>query len=201
MHNTTAATTLSFLLALGGGGVALANSNPSAKASPAAGTPAAQTHAAPGSDQQGTQANRPAPQANGQAPVGFAEEEITSAPFTVQSIDKTNRNLVLRAPDGTQSTVNIPSGTPGFDSLKQGDRVQLDYFAAAVFGPGNQQAHRANQNGSAEGSASNQAGAGSTNRIGQVRNIRKVNNDSNTATAPNTQGTNSQRSGSDQGPR
>ncbi|MFL5303589.1 MAG: hypothetical protein ACJ8F1_00175 [Polyangia bacterium] len=157
-----AATALTFLLAVGGG-AALADSASGAKSQP-----------------QQTQAKS-------QGPVGFAEEEVTSAPLTVERVDKKNRNVVLRAADGTQSTVDIPSGTPGFDSLKKGDKVQLDYFAAAVFGPGNQQqGNRANAN-------SGNAAAGNASQ-GKVRNIRKVDDTGNTGHSGTT-------SGSDQGNR
>ena len=192
MRKTMAATALSFLLSVGGG-VALANSTSGTQGSSAAGTTPPQSSGSHGSDQQGTQAN-------GQGPAGFAEEEVTSAPFTVQSVDKKNRTLVLRAPDGTQSTVNIPSGTPGFDSLNKGEEVQVDYFAAEVFGPGNQQGNRANQNGanqngSMQGSSSSQANAGTNNHIGKVRNIRKVNNNGNMGNSAHTQDTGAQGSG------
>ncbi len=191
MHKTMAATALSFLLALGGG-VALANSNSNSNSNSGhQGSSSTQ-----GSQQQGTEANPKATQPGGQVPVGFAEEEVTSGPFTVQSVDKKNRNLVLRAPDGTQSTVNIPSGTPGFDPLKKGDKVQLDYFAAAVFGPGNQQGNGANQNGSMQGSSSGQANTGANNHVGKVRNIRKVNDTANTGNSGGAQDTGAQGSGS-----
>jgi hypothetical protein len=122
--------------------------------------------------------------------VGFAEEEVTSAPLTVERIDKKNRNLVLRATDGTQSTVPIPAGTPGFDSLKQGDKVQIDYYAAEVFEPG-QPANGANQTGSTSNHG-NQAGgtsSGATNgkaTNGKVRNIHKVGNGNETGQSGKT---------------
>jgi hypothetical protein len=155
MRKSMAATALSFLLAVGGG-AALADSSPSGQR---------------------------ATQANSQGPVGFAEEEVTSAPLTVERVDKKNRNVVVRAADGTQSTVDIPSGTPGFDSLKKGDKIQLDYFAAAVFGPGNQQqGNRASQTSASPSGAANSAGASTTGNSnhGKVRNIRKVDDTGNT---------------------
>jgi len=203
MRKTMVAAALSFLMAAGG--VALANSNSATQGSPSSSTPSSQTQGAQGTEhQQGTHATRQAAPANGQAPVGFAEEEVTSGPFTVQSVDKKNRNVVVRAPDGTESTVNIPAGTPGFDSLNKGDNIQFDYFAAAVFGPGNQQANRASQSGSTPGSSSS---AAANNHIGRVSNIRKMNDNGNSNTNSNvghsghTQSSGSQGSGSDQGNR
>jgi hypothetical protein len=168
MRKSMAATALSFLLAIGGG-AALADSSSS--------------HA-------DARANRA-------APVGFAEEEVTSAPLTVESVDMKNRNLVLRAPDGTKSTVDIPAGTPGFDTLKKGDKVQLDYFEAAVFGPGNpQQSNRTSQTGNTTGTSSSNAtgsSAPANANHGKVRNIRKVDGTGSTG--------HSASSGSDHGKR
>jgi hypothetical protein len=149
MHKTMAATALSFLMAMGGG-AALADAGGQTSSSSRA---------------QGSRAN-----ANMKGPVGFAEEEVETAPWTVQRVDKQNHHLVLRAPDGTQNTVDIPAGTPGFDSLKKGDQIQLDYFDAAVVEP----AAPTSANGSDRSATGN-----SSNR--KVRNIRKVghNNNSN----------------------
>lgn len=181
MRETMAATALSFLMAVGGG-AALANSNPGGQTAPSSATPSSETSGSQASGQKGTQAN-------GQAPEGFAEEEVTSAPLTVEKVDKKNRNLVLRAPDGTQSTVDIPSGTPGFDSLKKGDKVEIDYFAAEVFGPGNQKGNNANQAGSTSNGSSNQGGGSSSanqNGMGRVHNIRKVGSASHTGNSGNS---------------
>jgi hypothetical protein len=185
MRNGMGAIAVSFLMAAGGG-AALANSNsgdqkPSATSSQTSGS-------------SGSQA---------QAPVGFAEEQVTSAPLTVERIDKKNRNLVVRAPDGTQSTLDIPKGTPGFDSLKKGDKVQIDYFAAEVFG-GGQAANGANQTGSTSNHGTNRTGGvspGANN--GKVRNIHKVGNGDKTGHSANTGATGSSgaKSGADQGNR
>jgi len=103
--------------------------------------------------------------------VGFASEEVQTAPWTVERIDKQNRNLVLRAPDGTQNTVNIPPGTPGFDSLKKGDQIQLDYYEAAVVDVPANTAKPSSHSGSSSSSAQ---GTNDKNAHRQVRNIRKV---------------------------
>jgi hypothetical protein len=188
MRNATGAISLSFLMAVGGG-AALANSNSGDDQKPpsSSSAPSSQTSGSQAAGQQhGQPSEQPQGQANGRGPVGFAEEEVTSAPLTVERIDTKNRNLVVRAPDGTQSTVDIPAGTPGFDSLKKGDKVQIDYFAAEVFGRG-QPANGANQTGSTSNHASNQAGGtGSGANNGKVRNIRKVGNSDKTGHSGNT---------------
>lgn len=104
MRNVMRAIPLSFLMAVGGG-AALANSNSTDQTPSSSAAPSSQ---ASGPHTSGQQQGK----GNGSAPVGFAEEEVTSTPLTVEHIDKQNRNLVLRAPDGTQSTVGIPAGTP-----------------------------------------------------------------------------------------
>ncbi len=160
MLKTMSAAALSVLLTVGGG-VALAEGSGQTP------SPAASTQS---SGQNGARANH-APGA-----VGFEEEEVQTAPWTVERIDKKNHQLVVRAPDGTQNTMNIPSGTPGFDSLKQGDKIQLDYFEAAVVGvPGNSA-----KASSTAGAGSGQA-ASNDNSNRQVRRIRKVNQNGNSS--------------------
>lgn len=152
MRKTMVATALSFLMAIGAG-AALADTGGHAPSAPA-------YSRAPG--QQGTAANAP-------AAVGFAEEEVQTAPWTVQRVDKQNHNLVLQAPDGTQNTVSIPAGTPGFDTLKKGDQIQLDYFDAAIVEPAGSPT---SSSGSGQKAASNDTGR-------KVRNIRKVGHNDN----------------------
>jgi hypothetical protein len=154
MLKTMSAAALSLLLA-GGGGIAFAAGNSQDTPS----TSRASQNATP----QRSQANAP-------GPVGFEEEEVQTAPWTVERVDKQNHDLVLRAPDGTQSTVNIPPGTPGFDALKKNDKIQLDYFEAAVVGlPGNSAKPSSQTGAGTAGATANNA----TNK--QVRRIRKVN--------------------------
>ena len=200
MRNVMGAIPLSFLMAVGGG-AALANSN-SADQNPSSSSASSSQASGPQTNgQQHGQANgQPQGQANGQAPVGFAEEEVTSAPLTVERVDQKNRNLFLRAPDGTQSTVQIPMGTPGFDALKKGDRVQLDYYAAEVFG-GGQPAKGANQTGSTSDHGAQAGGTSSGPNNGKVRNIRKVGNENQPGHSgkPGQMGNSGANSGADQG--
>jgi hypothetical protein len=170
MRKTMAAMALSFLMAMGGGeAFAKSNGKGASSSSAAASQP---------SGQQG---------ANGQGPVGFAEEEIQTGPFTIERVDKQNRNMVVRGPDGTKSTVNIPSGTPGFDSLKSGDQVQFDYFEAAVVGPGSSRATGSAQTPASPGMANPASGSNaSANGSGRtVRNIRKVGHNGDTQPSGN----------------
>lgn len=164
MHKTMVATSLSFLMAVGGG-AALAETGGQSP-SPSADQPS----------QTSGQAGSPNNTARG--PVGFAAEEIQTAPWTVERIDKQNRNMVLQAPDGTQNTVNVPAGTPGFDSLKKGDQIQLDYFEAAVVGAPGHQANAKGRTGATGSTGANNESAGN-NSNRQIRGIRKVGNSKN----------------------
>ena len=157
MHKTMAATALSFLMAVGGG-VALADGGGSASSSSAATS---------SSDQHASRAKM-------QGPVGFAEEEVETGPWTVERIDKQSRDMVLRAADGTQKTVNIDTGTPGFDSLKKGDRVELDYFDAAVIEPATNRASTSNGSDQAKSASASGQSASSNAGNRKVRSIRKV---------------------------
>jgi hypothetical protein len=65
-------------------------------------------------------------------PVAVEQEEVMSAPFTVESIDRANRRVVVESPDGARSTVNVSPNAPGFDTLKRGDQVELDYYKSSV---------------------------------------------------------------------
>lgn len=65
-------------------------------------------------------------------PVAIEQEEVMRAPFTVESIDRANRKVVVQSPDGARSTVNVAPDAQGFDTLKRGDQVELDYYKSAV---------------------------------------------------------------------
>lgn len=71
--------------------------------------------------------------ANAQArPVAVEQEETVEGPFTVEQIDRGDRKVVVRGPDGNRMTVDVSPDATGFDKLRQGDQVQLDYYRADV---------------------------------------------------------------------
>ena len=65
--------------------------------------------------------------------------EATTASFTVERIDRSNRSMVVQGPDASRMTVRVPPTVEGFDKLEKGDQVELDYYASTVlsFGPTN----------------------------------------------------------------
>jgi hypothetical protein len=65
--------------------------------------------------------------------------EATTASFSVERINRSNRSMVVQGPDGSRMTVRVSPTVEGFDKLEKGDQVELDYYASTVlsFGPSN----------------------------------------------------------------
>lgn len=79
-------------------------------------------------------------------PVGQpAASEATTASFSVEKIDRSNRSMVVQGQDGSRMTVRVAPGVEGLDRLEKGDQVELDYYASTVlsFGPTNASAAEA----------------------------------------------------------
>jgi hypothetical protein len=51
---------------------------------------------------------------------------------TIEAIDKANRLVTLRGPEGNSVDVKAPDQMEGFNSLKVGDQVTATYFAAVM---------------------------------------------------------------------
>ena len=68
-----------------------------------------------------------------------AASEATTASFSVERVDRSNRSMVVQGPDGSRMTVRVAPTVEGFDKLQKGDQVELDYYASTVlsFGPTN----------------------------------------------------------------
>jgi hypothetical protein len=60
------------------------------------------------------------------------EERLVAGPFLVESVDRSTRTVTVRSPDGSRMTLDVSANAAGFDNLKKGDRVNLDYFRAMV---------------------------------------------------------------------
>jgi translation elongation factor P/translation initiation factor 5A len=72
------------------------------------------------------------------APPVVAAEMVT-APFTVVEVDKHHRKVTLQSADGDRTTVSVPPEIQGFDQLKKGDKIEIDYYrslAASILPPG-----------------------------------------------------------------
>jgi hypothetical protein len=61
------------------------------------------------------------------------------APFTVESIDRSDRLLIVRSPDGTRTTVRVVPAATEFDAVQTGQPVLLDYYPSALVSLGTAQ--------------------------------------------------------------
>jgi hypothetical protein len=87
----------------------------------------------PGSMQQqpGSQQQQLGSQ-QGQAMPAAGEGEILSETDTVVKVDKSNHKLTLKDAQGKQFTVDVGSGVPNFDQIKEGDKVNVKYYQAVA---------------------------------------------------------------------
>jgi hypothetical protein len=61
-----------------------------------------------------------------------SESETTTAPFSVENVDRTSRLIVVQGADGSRMTVRLAPEVAGLDELRKGDQVELDYYPATV---------------------------------------------------------------------
>ncbi len=61
-------------------------------------------------------------------PGGHEQSRLTHMTATVSAIDRSDRSVMLKAADGRETTVNVPSDVKAFDTLKTGDKVDIDYY-------------------------------------------------------------------------
>ncbi|HXU07011.1 MAG TPA: hypothetical protein VN903_38925 [Polyangia bacterium] len=52
---------------------------------------------------------------------------MTSKTFVVSGIDRSKRTVTLTNAEGERNTMNVPSDVKAYDTLKVGDRVDVDY--------------------------------------------------------------------------
>lgn len=55
-------------------------------------------------------------------------ERTTHETMVVTGIDRSTRNVMLQSADGDKRTVKVPTDVKAFDTLKVGDRVDIDYY-------------------------------------------------------------------------
>jgi hypothetical protein len=65
-----------------------------------------------------------------QQPAYQSKPETVTA--TIEAIDKANRVVTLKGPEGNSFDVKAPDQMEGFNSLKVGDEVTANYFAAVM---------------------------------------------------------------------
>jgi hypothetical protein len=58
--------------------------------------------------------------------------QLVGAPFTVESIDRSERLLVARSPAGARTTLRVVPSVTEFDALQRGQEVLLDYYPSSL---------------------------------------------------------------------
>jgi hypothetical protein len=59
---------------------------------------------------------------------GTEQSQLTHMTATITGIDKSDRSVMLKSEDGTETAINVPSDVKAFDTLKKGDKVDIDYY-------------------------------------------------------------------------
>jgi cold shock CspA family protein len=59
---------------------------------------------------------------------GQTRTQLVHAVATVKGINRSDRSVILKKDDGEETTVNVPAAVKGFDTLKLGDKVDIDYY-------------------------------------------------------------------------
>jgi len=58
--------------------------------------------------------------------------QVVGAPFTVESIDRADRLLIVRSPAGERTTVRVVPAATELDALQAGQEILLDYYPSAL---------------------------------------------------------------------
>ena len=59
---------------------------------------------------------------------GHEQSRLTHMTATITAIDRSDRSVTLKNEEGRESTINVPSDAKVFDSLKVGEKVDIDYY-------------------------------------------------------------------------
>lgn len=59
---------------------------------------------------------------------GQTRTQLIHAVATVKGINRSDRSVILKKDDGEETTVHVPDAVKGFDTLKMGDKVDIDYY-------------------------------------------------------------------------
>jgi Cu/Ag efflux protein CusF len=76
---------------------------------------------------------------NGPRKMGQSTERTTRETDVVTGIDRSTRNVMLQNAEGERRTVKVPPDVKAFDTLKVGDRIDIEYYeslAVSVLPPG-----------------------------------------------------------------
>ena len=76
---------------------------------------------------------------SGAAQPGPSAERTTQETVVVTGIDRSNRTAMLQNAEGEKRTVKVPPDVRAYDTLKVGDRIDIDYYealAVSILPPG-----------------------------------------------------------------
>ena len=59
---------------------------------------------------------------------GQTRTQLVHATASVKAINRGLRSVVLKKDDGEEATIHVPDAVKGFDTLKVGDKVDVDYY-------------------------------------------------------------------------
>jgi cold shock CspA family protein len=59
---------------------------------------------------------------------GQTRSQLIHSSATITGIDNTDRSVLIKASDGSENWVHVPESVAGFDRLKMGDKVNVDYY-------------------------------------------------------------------------
>ncbi len=60
--------------------------------------------------------------------------QTTHASVAITAIDKSARKLTVKLADGEKMDIQVPADVQGFDKLKAGDKVDIDYIESVAIG-------------------------------------------------------------------
>lgn len=63
------------------------------------------------------------------------ESKPVSVTATIEAVDKTNRTVTVKRPDGTSAVIKAEKEMQGFNNLKVGDLVTATYYEAVLLTP------------------------------------------------------------------
>jgi len=59
---------------------------------------------------------------------GQEVSQLTHMTATITAIDHSDRSVTLKGDDGRETTINVPSDVKAFDTLKTGQKVDIDFY-------------------------------------------------------------------------
>jgi hypothetical protein len=106
--------------------------------------------------------------------MGPSAERTTHETVVVTGIDRSTRNATLQNAEGEKRTVKVPSDVKAFDTLKVGDRIDIDYYesmAVSMMPPGTKPSMSERTSGSRMGEGGGAMGSRETTVSAEILNV------------------------------